>query len=264
MIEACMETKVLDLHQDKSCFILIGDEKSTGQIAQELELCPLTLYGKSMKRKISEKYLGDFIQLGVADSAEATINERCRKMFSAKNEINAIEEDCRSTTLGGLKVGIDLWETAYIPSLLNNCSTWMEVKQSSIDKLDELQNSLYKTLLNIPYTTPKAALIWEVGGMKIRLTILQSKLIFMNHIIHLEEGSLAKQIQQSQEKYDAGGLTQEVKEAIASLSLPNCFEENIPERRWKYLVKKAISAANEKEIRCSAETYKKMKHKIED
>ena len=30
MIEACMETKVLDLHQDKSCFILIGDEKSTG------------------------------------------------------------------------------------------------------------------------------------------------------------------------------------------------------------------------------------------
>ena len=85
-------------------------------------------------------------------------------MFSAKNEINAIVEDCRSTTLGGLKVGIYIWETAYIPSLLNNCSTWMEVKQSSIDKLDELQNSLYRTLLNVPYTTPKAALIWEVGG----------------------------------------------------------------------------------------------------
>ena len=87
-----------------------------------------------------------------------------KNKISAKNEINAIVEDCRSTTLGGLKVGIYVWETAYIPSLLNNCSTWMEVKQSSIDKLYELQNSLYRTLLNVPYTTPKAALIWEVGG----------------------------------------------------------------------------------------------------
>ena len=105
MIEACMETKLLNLHKDKSCYIVIGDKETTAQINEELEVFPLTLYGKVMTRKICEKYLGDSIhQLGVAASAEATVHERCRKMFSTNKEITAIVEDCRSTTLGGLKV----------------------------------------------------------------------------------------------------------------------------------------------------------------
>ena len=71
-----------------------------------------------------EVYLGDNIhQDGVAESTEVTVSEKCGKMFSAHREIRAIVEDCRSTTLGGLKVGIDIWESAYIPSILSNCST---------------------------------------------------------------------------------------------------------------------------------------------
>ena len=112
-------------------------------------------------------------------------------MFAAHREIKAIVEDCRSTVLGGLKVGIDIWEAAYIPSLLNNCSTWMEIRQSTIDKLDEVQNALYRSLLNVPFTTPKAALIGEVGGTKMSFRIMMHKLIFMNHILHLGEDSLA-------------------------------------------------------------------------
>ena len=259
-IEACMETKLLDLHQDKSCYILIGNKKVTGNLATELALCPLTLYGKAMKRKEHEKYLGDCIhELGVAASAEATVKQRCARMFSAHTEIRAIVEDCRSTTLGGLRVGIDIWETAYIPSLLNNSSTWMEIEQSTIDKLDDLQNSLYRSLLDVPYTTPKAALIWEVGGVGMKYRIMQYKLIFMNHILHLDENSLAKEIQSAQERHNAGGLTQEIKELISHLSLPNCFAEKIPQGRWKNIVKTAISKANEKDIRASAEQYKKMK-----
>ena len=42
-IEACMETKLLDLHQDKSCYIVIGNKKVTGDTIEALELCLLTL-----------------------------------------------------------------------------------------------------------------------------------------------------------------------------------------------------------------------------
>ena len=71
-----------------------------------------------MKEKVSQKYLGDLIHGGgVAKSAEVTVVERCGGMFSTNNKIRAIVEDCRSTTLEGLKVGLDIWETAYIPSL---------------------------------------------------------------------------------------------------------------------------------------------------
>ena len=218
-----------------------------------------------MEQKTSEKYLGDFIHCGgVAKSAEETVIQRVGKMFSASNEIKSIVEDCRSTTLGGLKVGLDIWETAYVPSLLNNCSTWMEIQQPIIDKLEDLQYSLYRSLLNVPYTTPKAALIWEVGGVKMIYRIMMSKLIFMNHILHLEDNSLAKQIQSAQQANNTKGLTQEVEQFIEQLSLPNCFTSRIPQNKWKTLVKKAVMKENEKEIRHSSTSYKKMMNKVFD
>ena len=42
------------------------------------------------------------------------------------------------------------------------------------------------------------------------------------------------------------------------------MNENVPQGRWKTLVKKAINRANEKEIRGSAEQYKKVKNKISE
>ena len=90
-------------------------------VAKELELCPLTLYGNNMKEKRYEKYLGDLVHgEGVAKSVEATVNERRGRTMLAITEIRAIVEDCRSNTLGGLKVGLDILESAYMPSLLNN------------------------------------------------------------------------------------------------------------------------------------------------
>ena len=148
--------------------------------------------------------------------------------------------------------------------ILNNCSTWMEIQESTIDKLEELQNSLYRSLLNVPFTTPKAALIWEVGGTKMSYRIKLNKLVFMNHILHLGEDSLARQIQTSQETHNVGGLTQEVKQLIAELALPNCFEQRIPQNKWKSLVKKAIDKANEEEIRQAAKSSKKMKNRMKE
>ena len=62
--------------------------------------------------KLTINYLGDFIHGGGGDkSAEVTVVERCgrmRRMFSTNNEKSAIVEDCRSTTLGGLMVRLDI------------------------------------------------------------------------------------------------------------------------------------------------------------
>ena len=63
-IEACMESKVLDLHPDKSCFIVIGNKKVTNDLRNELKLFPLKLYGNKLNEKESERYLGDIIHGG--------------------------------------------------------------------------------------------------------------------------------------------------------------------------------------------------------
>ena len=260
-IEACMETKVLDLHPDKSCFIILGNNQAVEDLRSEIRLHPLTLYGQEMKEKKSERYLGDVIHGGgLGASVEATVSFRHGKMIHGLKEIKAIIEDCRSNTLGGLKVGLDIWETAYVPSLLNNCSTWMEMEEATLNKLEDLQNSFYRNLLNVPFTTPKPALIWEVAGMKMKYRIMLSKITFLHHIINLDPGSLAKQIQKTQERYQTPGLTSEVLRYMEELNLPNCLEVKFTKAKWKNLVKKAIQEANEKDIRQSIEPYKKMKH----
>ena len=76
-----------------------------------------------------------------------------------------------------------------------------------------------------------------------------NKLIFMNHIIHLEGDALAKQVQYAQQKYNVKGLSQEVEGFVKELELPNCMKEDVPKGRWKTLVTRAIAKANERSTR---------------
>ena len=262
-IEACMETKLLDLHPDKSCYILIGSKEVIKETAEEIKICPLTLYGKAMTEKPYERYLGDLVHGGgVSKSVEATVNDRHGRTMLAIKEITAIVEDCRSNTLGGLKVGLDIWESAYIPSLLNNSSTWMEISEDTMNKLEEMQYTLYRYLFNVPHTTPKAALLWEVGGWKIKFRIMMNKLILVNHILSLDENSLARQVLIAQVTQNLPGLKNEAEHFINDLGLPNCFKRSIPKNSWKKQVKKAVGRKNEEELRNKMESFKKVRHDI--
>ena len=228
----------------------------------ELKRNPIKLYGKTMKEKQSEKYLGDIIHNdGNSASAEATVNDRYGRILIGATEIRQVIENCRSQQVGGLKAGMHLWETAYIPSLLNNCQTWVEISDATVDKLEELQNKFFRIMLSVPRTTPKPALIWEMGGLKMKWRIVERKLNFMNHILHLDPGSLARQIQMIQEQENLPGLTQEVKQQVETLRLPNLFDEMIPKNKWKNIVKDAIKEANENEVKESLMTYKKLKNR---
>ena len=72
-----MESKLLELNLDKSCFIVLGSKKTVNEMKSELKACPLPLCGKPMKEKVSDKYLGDLIHShGPSASVESTISER--------------------------------------------------------------------------------------------------------------------------------------------------------------------------------------------
>ena len=109
-IKVCMETKMLDLHDEKSCFLVFGKGKSEEAIKRELLRTPLTLYGKPMVQKEKEKYLGDYLHCkGLAASAKATVDARAAALKSGAIEVRAVVEDCRSMCLGGLSVGLEIY-----------------------------------------------------------------------------------------------------------------------------------------------------------
>ena len=259
-IESCMEGKLLDLHTDKSCLMLFGSKSQIKSAQEELEQNPIKLYGKALKEKLKEKYLGDIIHRdGNAASVEATVKDRYGRILVGTFEIRKVVEDCRSQKVGGIKAGLQLWETSYIPSLLNNCKTWVEISEETVNKLEGLQNLFYRILLNVPRTTPKASLSWELGGLKMKWRIIKEKLIFIKHILQLESSALAKQILEIQVQENLPGLSKECKEFIDLLNLPNIFELELTSQEWKSLVKKAVKKANANELKEQMLSYKKVK-----
>ena len=102
-----MEKKLLDLHADKSCYILIGNKKEISKLQKEIEQSPITLYGQKLKEKSVEKYLGDLIHSeGNSASVKATVDDRYGKIVSLIIESRAIIDDCRMNSIRGLSAGL--------------------------------------------------------------------------------------------------------------------------------------------------------------
>ena len=153
MIEAVMESKLLDLNLEKSCYIVIGDKKAIKDLKSDLENNPLILCGDTMKEKVSDKYLGDYIHSeGTMASVLCTVKNRFGRISLNIIESRAIIDDCRVNSVGGLLAGLDLWELAILPSLLNNCQTWVNISEDSLKLLEDLQNLMYRTILDVPRT----------------------------------------------------------------------------------------------------------------
>ena len=85
-------------------------------------------------------------------------------------------------------------ELAIAPSLLHNSDTWVAVNKHSLDMLDNVQNFFLRNLLAVPDSTPTYTMYWDTGMLTMENRIRKSKVLFLHHLVGLDEQSLAKQI----------------------------------------------------------------------
>jgi hypothetical protein len=176
--------------------------------------------------------------------------------FSYPPCIKAAIEDCRAEVVGGIVTGLEIWELAVIPYLINNCETWACMHQKTLDILDSLQNQFLRSLLATPRGTPTPALMWETGTSTMGNRIMKRKLIFVHHLFNLPETSLANQCAIMQEEMSLPGLISEIKEVLAELDLPNM--KSLSKLQWKNLVNKKILKKNKDDLVNMAKNYKKI------
>ena len=227
-----MESKLLDFNLDKSCYIVIGSKEAKAEVRKELENNPLTLSGKLMKEVESEKYLGDYISAyGAADTAFQTVTKRHQKAMNAIQETKAVIEDCRADVIGGIVAGLEIWEIAVIPYLINNSETWAYMTEKAVEVLDSLQNQFLRSLLATPKGSPTPALLWETGTWTMENRILKRKLLFVHHLVNLTEDSLAYQCAMVQDKLSLPGLISETKDIIKEMELPDI--QSVTKLQWK-------------------------------
>ena len=158
---------------------MFSDTKKLADIEADLNLNPIILCGKPMERVKEAKYLGDWLNcLGLDASVQLTVNKRKSHVLRSAQDIRKIVDDHRCNALGGLVVGLDIWEMAVMPMLIYNAETWLGVSSKTISDIELLQRQFLRILLGAAPGTPTPALYWETGTLLIKYRILLKKLLY--------------------------------------------------------------------------------------
>ena len=249
-----MKEKQLKVHSDKTGFIAIGKKKFQERIAQEVTESPIMFGEITTKSKVMDKYLGDMIHKdGLSASVQATIEESLGRITAATHEMKTVLDDFRLQAIGGMMGAWDLWNLAVVPSLMNNCSTWIGMSSKLVEKLEAVQESFVRLMMEVPTSTPKVALRAETGLLSMKHRIWYEKINFVQVLRNLKEG-LAKEIYEQQLVQGWPGLAKEVKEI--------CNEVDIPDANQVVISRKCLKLAfrnhDSKEIREKMLSYKKL------
>ena len=91
-------------------------------------------------------------------------------IYTAKNKILS---QIKTRTL------IKLYQTTILPALLYGCETWY-ISREDIKELTDIQFTIIRTILKLPVSTPKPALLGEIGEFPIELNIKEKKLMYLH------------------------------------------------------------------------------------
>ena len=74
---------------------------------------------------------------------------------------------------------IKLYQTTKLPELLYRFETWC-ISREDIKELPGIQFTIIRTILKFPFSTPKPALLGEIGKFPIELSIEERKLMYLH------------------------------------------------------------------------------------
>jgi hypothetical protein len=263
LMSKAMKFKQLDLNVDKSGTIIFGNKKQVHNLQKTIETHKsLTIDGVEVKVKTEDKYLGDYLHSGgLAKSVQSTVNKRFGGCLNEILELKSVIEDFRMHSLGGIKVGIEIFNLAILPKLTYNSDTWTEMNTSTTKRLENLQNILLRCLLSVPTSTPVAALNWDFGFLSVEYRVSLKKIMFIHYLVNLNKEALASEIFEIQKEHNLPGLVKEGKELLQYFCLPNIIDEICPftKQQWKQEAKKAVHSKYEENLKMKISGYSKLK-----
>ena len=253
--ENLANSKFLTYNLDKSMMTIVGSKKARERLEKELLENPPMLYGQPLQVVLQATYLGDELKMNCAESVSATIRKRIGLTKKSIMEIKNVVEDCRSEVTGGIVTGLQLWESCVVPYILNNSSTWLDIRQSDKNILNKLQSLFLNTLLNT-FNCPIPLMYLDLNILTMPMRILSSKLTLYHHIACLPERSVSKKIMKIQEDLNFPSLYEEISEFLTKHEIIDVTSYS--KVAWKDLVKNLIASDNRNWLLESTKRYKKL------
>ena len=263
LISSAIKSKQLELNITKSGVIVFGKKKKVDLIKSTVESNQsFSINGVKVKVKLEDKYLGDYLHSGgLSKLVEVTVAKRYGVCLHKVMELKSVIEDFRMHSLGGIKVGLEIFNLTILPHLIYNADTWLEIDEKTITRLESLQKTMLRSLLSVPNSTPCPALAWDTASISVEYRVYQKKLLFLFHLINLEESSLANEIFILQKNHNIPGFVKEGRQLLEKFSLPNIIDQNlkISKLQWKKMVRKAVNENYGNLLKSQISGYSKLK-----
>ena len=195
-LASMFQDKGLEAHPDKTCFLVCGSKSFKHKIEEQLVENPLKFDNFLVKRRESERYLGQVLhEGGLARSAEATAKGRAGVIRGATMEIKSIIEDFQMQAMGGMMAAWELWERSMVPKLLSGAGTWFGGDcRETIKICDDLQNFYWRVMLKVPESCPKIALRCEPKMLGMKWRLWEKKILLLLQIKQQDKSALSYQI----------------------------------------------------------------------
>ena len=158
----------------------------------------LLINNEEMPVKEMIKYLGDVFNS--KGNYNDLIKDRCDKGKGCITNSIAL---CDNPIFGVYTIEclLMLHQSMFLGSVLFNSQAWSYLTQQNIDQLTTTQLKFLKRILHAPSSTPNAVTFLELGVLPIKFEIQKRQLMFLQHVISLEDSDPVKLMYREQQKY---------------------------------------------------------------
>ena len=225
--------KRLEISWKKCAVIPINSRKNS-------EMPVLYVDGKPIKIETSAKYLGDIINSkGThADMVEDRVKrgDSCAaNMFSI---VQNITFGCHS-----IETLLMLYDSLFLATVIYNSQSWSVLSNTETRELKTCQMRLLKRILKAPKAAPNAIVLLELGVLPLEFEIYRKKLMFLQHILKLDQNDPVRQVYEEQRKYNSeSNWTNEVERIKKQINLEvdDQYVSEISKTVWKTTVNKSV------------------------
>lgn len=202
-------------------------------------------------------YLGDVIN--EKGNSNDLAKDRVKRGTSAMIRIEALVKE---TGLGIHQVSVHLllYQSLFLSSILFNSQAWSNIMESDLAMLETLQIKCLKKILNVPQSSTNSFTYLEFGEIPMRYLIERNQLMFLHHIMHLEDDDPVKiMLKSMQDLHGERNWWSKVKMSLDKYGITICDVTTKARETFKDMVKEKTVEAAFKELTDECKSKSKTK-----
>ena len=218
-------------------------------------LPPLYIDDTKIQEVKEIEYLGDVINS--KGNNDSMIEDRVKRGYSAMIRVEALIKEA-SLGVHTINVHLLLYNSLFVSCTTFNSQAWSNLSDKNINLLEVLQCKCLKRIVNAPQGTANSFTYLEFGVLPLRYVIERNQLMFLHHILNLEDTDPVKVMWDNMKKFpDEGNWWNGVKKLLTKYEISLIDVEEHSKETYKSMVKKKITEAAFKILKTECQGKKK-------